>query len=405
MMIKKQELELYVHIPFCVKKCAYCDFLSGPAGEAERAAYVDALVREIKSEGQKYREYRVDTIFLGGGTPSVLRGEETARIFHALRENFSVKEDAEITMEVNPGTVTEEKAVMWKRSGINRLSIGLQSVNDEELQMLGRIHSYRDFLRTWKIVRETGFENVNIDLISAIPGQTADSWEKTLSAAAQLQPEHLSAYSLIVEEGTPFYERYGDREQSAGNGLPPLPDEETERRIYQMTGQILKQYGYHRYEISNYSAEGYECRHNLGYWERKEYLGLGLGAASLIREHRFHNTADMAKYMGIFGSGGRGTAGSADLAGNDTYGAAAEEIETLSEADRMEETIFLGLRKTEGIRCRDFQDEFGRTLQDVYGRQIRRFTELGLLKLEDGRLRLTERGVDVSNLVFTEFML
>ena len=413
----KKELELYVHIPFCVKKCAYCDFLSGPAGEAEKAAYTEALLREIKGRKEAYRDYRVSTVFLGGGTPSVLAGEDTALIFSALRRNFDISAEAEITMEVNPGTVTEEKAAAWKQCGVNRLSIGLQSADDRELKMLGRIHTFREFLDTWEIVRRAGFSNVNVDLISAIPGQTEESWERTLRTAAELGPEHLSAYSLIIEEGTPFYERYGSGEKDpCDSGLPMLPDEDTERRIYRMTAAILEEYGYHRYEISNYAKKGYECRHNLGYWERKPYLGLGLGASSLVEEQRFHNTADMRKYMQIFsgpdlsrsmdaGAGrtaGEGTGPAGEETGPELPGPAAEETETLSPEDRMEEFMFLGLRKTNGISCREFRGNFGRTIEEVYGNQIRRFDGLGLMKREGDRLRLTEQGIDVSNSVFVD---
>ena len=300
--IVKKELELYVHIPFCVKKCAYCDFLSEPAGEAEKAAYTEALLREIENRKEAYSGYRISTVFLGGGTPSVLTGEDTALIFSSLRENFDISGEAEITMEVNPGTVTKDKAHAWRQCGINRLSIGLQSADDRELKMLGRIHTLENFRDTWELVRRAGFRNINIDLISAIPGQTEESWERTLRTAAELGPEHLSAYSLIIEEGTPFYERYGSGEKDlCGGALPMLPDEDTERRIYQMTEAVLEEYGYHRYEISNYAKQGYECRHNLGYWGRKPYLGLGLGASSLVEEQRFHNTSDMRKYMEIFG--------------------------------------------------------------------------------------------------------
>lgn len=407
----KKELELYVHIPFCVKKCAYCDFLSGPAGEAEKAAYTDALLREIKSVKDAYRDYRVSTVFLGGGTPSVLTGEDTARIFHALRENFDIREDAEITMEVNPGTVTEEKAALWKKSGIKRLSIGLQSTDNRELKMLGRIHTYEEFLDTWRIVRKAGFENVNIDLISAIPGQTVKSWEQTLRTVAELGPEHLSAYSLIIEEGTPFYDDYGDgsdvKDSVDGARQAPLPDEDTEREIYRMTERILKEYGYHRYEISNYAKEGCECRHNIGYWERKEYLGLGLGASSLVREHRFHNTADMEKYMGVFGGNGYVPEEASEEASEkaDFAGKAAEEIELMTEKDQIEEFMFLGLRKTEGVSLRKFREEFGKPIEEVYGSQIRKFLNLELMKKEGDRLFLTERGLDVSNAVSAEFML
>lgn len=430
MMTDKKELELYVHIPFCVRKCAYCDFLSGPAGEAEMAAYVDALLTEIRSRKENYKDYRVSTVFLGGGTPSILAGEDAARIFHAIRESFEVSPDAEITMEVNPGTVTREKAEAWKRAGVTRLSIGLQSVNDRELKMLGRIHTYSEFIKTWELIRRTGFDNVNIDLISAIPGQTQESWEKTLRTVAELGPEHLSAYSLIVEEGTPFYERYSGENSPADAGnpdlisLPALPDEDTEREIYRMTERILREYGYHRYEISNYARKGYECRHNLGYWERVEYLGLGLGASSLVSaltgEFRFHNTSDMEKYRKLFGrdhenaekdmqteTGGE-TGGSPESLREDIRkkaGPAAEEIEELDANDRMEEFMFLGLRKMAGISCEAFRKNFGKAIEEVYGPQIARFTELGLMEQEGDMLRLTEKGIDVSDSVFVEFML
>ena len=391
-MCEKKELELYVHIPFCVRKCAYCDFLSAPADTQERTLYIDALTEEIRARKNDFNAYRVSTIFLGGGTPSILEGDDSARIFRALQENFDISDDAEITMEVNPGTVTEEKAASWRKSGVNRLSIGLQSADDRELKMLGRIHTYREFLDTWKIVREAGFENVNVDLISAIPGQNLRSWSETLRKAADLGPEHISAYSLIIEEGTPFYERYGDgsgEDENKGNHLPPLPDEDTEREMYKATEKILAEYGYHRYEISNYSKTGYECRHNLGYWERKEYLGLGLGASSLISECRFHNTADMGKYLRLY-----------ENAGTDI----CEDIEHLSVEDQMEEFMFLGLRKTVGISVDDFRKAFGKEIREVYGEQMRKLEEQRLIEYSGNRVRLTERGTDISNYVFSEFM-
>ena len=416
MMIKK-ELELYVHIPFCVRKCAYCDFLSAPADMQERTLYVDALTKEIWAEKEEYRNYKVSTIFLGGGTPSVLGEDEIAEIFRALYESFDISDSAEITMEVNPGTVTEGKAAVWKKCGVNRLSIGLQSVNDDELRMLGRIHTYREFLNTWEAVRGAGFRNVNIDLISAIPGQTLESWCRTLRTAAELEPEHISAYSLIIEEGTPFYEQYGeeagcnfetenDKAREADGCqtvLPPLPDEDTEREIYKATEEILAGYGYHRYEISNYAKDGYECRHNLGYWERKEYLGLGLGASSLIDECRFHNTEDMKKYLEFFEKSASDPAGLSNS--TDCLSGIREEVESLSREDQMEEFMFLGLRKTEGISMNEFCKAFDRDIFEVYGPQIRKMEEQGLLIVQDGRIRLTERGTDVSNYVFSEFIL
>lgn len=385
MMTENKELELYIHIPFCIRKCLYCDFLSGPAGEEERASYVDALICEIRSQRENFSEYHVSSVFAGGGTPSILSGEETLRIFDALRETFTIEDSAEITMEVNPGTVTEGKARAWKKAGINRLSIGLQSADNDELRLLGRIHTFEEFLDTWKLIRGEGFDNVNVDLISALPGQTPDGWVRTLRTVAGLSPEHISAYSLIIEKGTPFYDRYGKQD-----GRNDLPDEDTERQIYSVTGKVLKEYGYHRYEISNYAAEGFECRHNLGYWERKEYLGLGLGSSSLIGEKRFNNTADMRKYMEKF-------LGGADFD-------IRENIEVLSRQDQMEEFMFLGLRKTSGISVRDFRRYFGTGIENVYGDQISRMKELGLMEENGEFLRLTERGTDVSNAVFCEFM-
>ena len=407
--MEKRELELYVHIPFCVKKCAYCDFLSAPAGEREIHAYTDALIHEIRARGENHKDYRVRTVFLGGGTPSVLSGGDAARIFRALKESFDIAENPEITLEVNPGTVTEEKTAAWKNAGISRISIGLQSVNERELKMLGRIHTFREFLNTWKLVRRAGFNNVSIDLISAIPGQTVQSWERTLRTVAELGPEHISAYSLIIEEGTPFYTLYGDGKEKAGDSsFPPLPDEDEDREIYQRTASVLNEYGYHRYEISNYAREGYECRHNLGYWERKEYLGLGLGASSLIRECRFHNTADMEKYMHVYGSGGKAAEGEENSACScmktEEQNSTLEEIEKLSVEDQMEEFMFLGLRKTAGISPEDFRRSFDRNIMDVYGEKLIKLEKQGLIRNSGARIRLTERGTDISNYVFSEFI-
>ena len=386
----KKGLELYVHIPFCVRKCDYCDFLSAPADTKTRQKYVQALICEIKSRKKEFADYEVTTVFVGGGTPSILAGEEIFRIFKALRESFAFRENPEITMEVNPGTVTEEKFQFWKKAGVNRLSIGLQSADDRELKLLGRIHTFADFLYTYETARKSGFANINIDLISALPGQSVSSWEKTLRKAAEFSPEHISAYSLIIEEGTPFSRRSGASKED-GEAYPALPDEETDRLIYKTTGEILREYGYVRYEISNYAKEGYACRHNLGYWERKEYLGLGLGAASLVNETRFKNTEELEKYLEIFGEEKR------------EYPSAVTERERLDTKEQMEEFMFLGLRKMKGISQREFARQFGETLEEVYGEEIKELTAEGLLEQEGGWLRLTEFGIDVSNYVFEKF--
>lgn len=359
-------LELYIHIPFCIRKCKYCDFLSAPSGKEERAAYVENLCRKIRSHTELAEAYRVVTIFVGGGTPSILEEEQIRQIFTAVRETFQIEESAEITIEMNPGTVTEEKLRTYKEIGINRLSIGLQSADDRELAALGRIHTFGEFLDTYRMARKAGFENINIDLMSAIPHQTRESYERTLRTAAELGLEHISAYSLIIEEGTPFYEKYGEGKHAAD-----LPDEDTERLMYEDTKRILEEYGYHRYEISNYAKDGRECRHNLGYWERAEYLGIGSGAASLIDNVRFTEDG---------------------------------EPERLSIKEQMAEYMFLGLRKIKGVSKQRFAECFGSSMEDIYGNVIEDMKKKGLLQEQGDSVRLTERGIDVSNYVMSEFL-
>ena len=379
-MRRNRELEIYIHIPFCVKKCAYCDFLSGPQDEKTIERYVSSLLEEIRAHSSKQKfasDYEVTTIFLGGGTPSVLETNQIQRIFEILNTCFKVSKDAEITIEANPGTVTVEKLQAYKQCGINRISFGLQSTNNEELKLLGRIHTYEEFLESYQLARKCGFDNINVDLISAIPKQTLTSWEATLEKVIALQPEHISAYSLIVEEGTPFAKVYGE-------GCPgeyDLPSEEEEREIYYRTEEMLSKAGYHRYEISNYAKTGKECKHNLGYWERKEYLGIGLGAASLIDDTRYKNTDDLSFYLEH----------TSDLS------AIQENVEKLSLKEQMEEFMFLGLRKMEGVSITEFEKLFGKDIEECYGEQIQSLIEQGLLEQKDGRLMLTRQGIDVSN--------
>ena len=379
-MMKKKDLELYIHIPFCIRKCKYCDFLSGPSGEKERQEYVESLCRKIHSYGELAEAYRVVSIFVGGGTPSILTEEQILKIFAALREVFEIEADAEITLEMNPGTVTEEKLKAYKQCGINRLSMGLQSTDNKELEALGRIHTYETFQESYRLARAAGFQNINVDLMSAIPYQTRKSYQKTLRRIAKLvpPPEHISAYSLIIEEGTPFYERYGE-----GEHAEELPDEEKERQMYQDTIEILKTYGYHRYEISNYAKEGYECRHNVGYWNRTEYLGIGAGAASLIENRRF-TAPDLLKKVD---------------------GSEEEDIEILTVENQMEETMFLGLRMMKGVSVSGFEKTFGRTMKSVYGNVIDRLKKEQLIVEEGDDIRLTEHGIDISNYVMSEFLL
>ena len=373
----KKELELYLHIPFCVRKCAYCDFLSGPSDDKTIEKYVEILIKEIKANDELAKEYVVTTIFLGGGTPSILSGEQMTRIFTALHETFDIVQDAEITTEANPGTVSEEKLSAYRKVGINRISFGLQSANNEDLKLLGRIHTYEEFLESFQMARTCGFDNINVDLISAIPKQNVDGWLLSLKKIVALNPEHISAYSLIIEEGTPFAKLYGEGTE----GEKELPSEEEEREIYKQTEILLKEAGYERYEISNYAKPGAECRHNLGYWERKEYLGLGLGASSLIKNERFHNIEDLESYM--------------------EHGWELNEIrqdkEVLDETAQLEEYVFLGMRKMNGILMKD-------VLLERYGDNIDRMEEQGLLEIKDGKMKLTRAGIDVSNYVFAEIL-
>ena len=404
-MMNKKKLEIYVHIPFCAKKCAYCDFLSFPGNMRMRREYTDKLLEEIRIQSSFVREYQVDTIFLGGGTPSVLDVTDITAIMGTLKEHYDIAPDAEITIEVNPGTVKMEGLVAYREAGINRVSMGLQSADDTELRYLGRIHTYDEFLKSFQRVRMAGFTNVNVDLISAIPGQTPESWRNTLKKTAMLKPEHISAYSLIVEEGTPFYDRYGGHvemesyemspeERRRLMALPDLPDEDTEREMYYMTRNCLAEQGYERYEISNYARPGFECRHNVGYWTGTEYLGLGLGASSYLEGCRFHNTSDFQSYV------------SAHLDDEAEFcQALRQDMEQLSVKSKMEEFMFLGLRLTRGVSVEGFITRFGQSIRNVYGGVIDKLEREGLLEHKNGYYHLTERGLDLSNYAMSLFLL
>ena len=379
----KKELELYLHIPFCVSKCKYCDFLSAPSGEEQRRIYVERLCRRIRywSDVIHNYGYEIVSIFVGGGTPSILTEAQITQVFEAVHESFPIREDAEITLEMNPGTDVKDKLPVYRELGINRLSMGLQSADNEELKCLGRIHTYEDFRQVYQWAREAGFTNINVDLMSAIPGQTLESYEDTLRKVADLEPEHISAYSLIIEEGTPFYERYGE-----GRHAEELPDEDIERQMYVRTGEILEDYGYHRYEISNYAKDGYECRHNLGYWDRKEYLGLGAGASSLMDHIRWKEPDHIGPSTGLVLE-------------------EREDFTRLRRKDEMEEFMFLGLRKINGVSEYDFYKSFRVSMDEIYKESIENLIKEGLLVREEDRIRLTDRGIDLSNYALSQFLL
>lgn len=386
-MVVVGEMGIYVHVPFCVRKCPYCDFLSFPAGSEERERYLKALLREIEAEALQYRDYVADSVFIGGGTPTVLTGEQIGRLIDGLKDGFVFGENAEITIEANPGTVDERKLEDCRKAGVNRISIGAQSLRDEELALLGRVHSAEDFFQAYRWAREAGFENINVDVMAALPGQKAGEYLENLKRLADLEPEHISAYSLMVEEGTPFFEWYGEKEKP-GNGRQALPSEEEERLMYEQTGELLGQRGYGRYEISNYAKPGYECRHNIGYWKRRDYAGFGLGAASMVRNVRWKNRTDMGGYLQCM----KGKPESVK-----------EEFQFLSVKEQMEEFMFLGLRLTEGIEKEAFFCTFGVTIEEVYGVTIKKLCGQGLLT--DGeKISLTSYGRDISNYVMAEFL-
>lgn len=373
-------MELYLHMPFCVRKCAYCDFLSFPTDQETQNLYTRRLMEDIDAMGKKYGDIPVDTIFIGGGTPSVPDSALIVGIMEHVRKAFHVAEGAEISMEANPGTVTREKLTDYRRAGINRLSFGLQSANDRELKLLGRIHTWAEFLESFHLARECGFTNINIDLMSALPGQTRESWKDTLKRVTDLNPEHISAYSLIIEDGTPFGEKYGSEE-----GRKLLPDEDSEREMYYETKRFLQDCGYERYEISNYAKPGRACRHNIGYWTGLPYLGLGLGASSYMDGCRFAVNSDMKQYLeekpGMF-----------------------TDVEKLTKKDMEEEFFYVGLRMTAGVSLPEFERRFGVSAKDVYPGLMEMFVEEKAAVFQGDRFVLTDYGLDVSNYIMAQFL-
>ncbi len=373
-------MELYLHIPFCVKKCAYCDFLSFPSGQELQRQYVKRLMEDIDCMGKKYGDIPIDTIFIGGGTPSVPESRLIVDLMEHVNRAFQISDGAEISMEANPGTVTREKLKEYRRAGINRISFGLQSANDRELKLLGRIHTWAEFLESFALARECGFTNLNIDLMSALPGQTCESWKDTLKRVTDLEPEHISAYSLIIEEGTPFGEKYGSKE-----GRKLLPDEDSEREMYHETKRFLRECGYERYEISNYAKPGWECRHNIGYWTGVPYLGLGLGASSYMNGSRFAVSSDMQQYLG-------------EKPGTFT------DVEKLTKKDMEEEFFYVGLRMTVGVSLSEFERRFGMSAEEVYPGLMETFVEEKAAEFRGDRFVLTDYGLDVSNYIMAQFL-
>lgn len=417
----KDMLGLYLHIPFCMQKCNYCDFLSFPVKGSFSLYqdYVDALCNEIYACRYLGRRYELATIYFGGGTPSLLSVEQLEQLLRAIHKAFSVSKQAEITVECNPGTTTKSKLLGYRRLGINRLSIGLQSTSNEQLKMLGRIHTYEQFLEQYEAAREAGFQNISVDLMSALPGQSLKEYEASLKTVIALQPEHISSYGLIMEEGTPFYEDKKIWER--------LPKEELCVLMYERTRKLLREAGYEQYEISNYCKPGMYSRHNNSYWTGTPYLGTGLNAASYLqgekffsvleeedlgRMLRFRNGENITEYLRCYGS----TAGAGErLCAMDELTACRycsqnwKEIEVLSDKDLMEEFVFLGLRRLEGISLSQFEQQFHISFYTIYQEPVKKHKGLGnitcLEKEGQSYLALTSQGLLISNQVFVDFML
>ena len=407
-------LGLYVHVPFCAQKCNYCDFNSYKIEEKnQKKDYLISIKKEMELYKEEFKNKEFTSVFLGGGTPSILTPEELTILMENIYSNFNIKRDAEITMECNPGTLNKVKLKAIKSLGINRLSMGLQVTQDHHLKYIGRIHTYEQFEKNYKDAIEVGIDNINVDLMYSLPNQSFDEWKETLNKIINLNPSHISAYSLILEEGTKFYDMYLNKEFE-------LNDEEVDISIYNYTIDTLYKNGYHQYEISNYAKNGYECRHNIGYWKRTEYLGLGLGAASLVdeelwkclcgeetsgsseregmdgteycsleqREYRFCNTRNLQEY----------------LENSRKPRIIRRDVAALSEKEQQEEFMFLGLRMTKGISVQEFRGRFGKEIEEIYGQVLKKYEAMGFLEESGGFWRFTRKGIHVSNHILSDFL-
>ena len=372
---------LYIHIPFCRQKCLYCDFPSWAGKEGQMQGYVDALTKEIRKRGTEYTDQQVVSVFFGGGTPTTLTIPMLKQLMQAVFESWNIAEDAEITTEANPGMLDGEMAAALKKMGFNRLSMGVQAWQNRLLKELGRIHTIEVFRENFKAVREAGFTNINTDLMFALPNQTMEDWQETVKNIVAMNPEHISAYSLIIEEGTPFYDRYEKGE------LKPA-EEELDREMYHWAVDYLAEHGYEQYEISNFAKKGRQSRHNRIYWQAEEYLGMGLGSHSYMNGERFHNIYDLQEYIRADGD----------------VSLLKEDIERITEEDALAEFMFLGLRLAEGVSFAGFQERFGQGMKNIYGSQIEELVKDELLQEDEIGIRLTKRGVDISNYVFEKFL-
>ena len=375
------KISLYIHIPFCAQKCLYCDFPSFARKDHLRKAYIEALNKEIINLREKHNNLEINTIFIGGGTPSVLESDELECLLKEVAK-LNMAKDIEYSMECNPGNLTEEKLEVMKKYGVNRISMGLQAKQDNLLKGLGRIHNYKTFKENFLLAKKVGFNNINVDLMFGLPNQRLNEWEETLREIISLEPAHISAYSLIIEEGTAFYNLYE-------NDKLKLPTEEEERKMYHLAKKILEENGFNQYEISNYAKEGKECRHNLAYWNMDNWIGVGSAAASYINGKRIKNISSVEEYINSIKDKGE----------------AVEEIINNSKNDNMEEFMFMGLRKINGIDENEFKKRFSMNINDVYGEILNKYIGEGLLIRESGRIFLSEKGIEISNIIMADFLL
>ncbi|MCC5433063.1 radical SAM family heme chaperone HemW [Clostridium perfringens] len=376
------KISLYIHIPFCAQKCLYCDFPSFARKDHLRKAYIEALNKEIISLREKHNNLEINTIFIGGGTPSVLESDELECLLKEVAK-LNMAKDIEYSMECNPGNLTEEKLEVMKKYGVNRISMGLQAKQDNLLKGLGRIHNYKTFKENFLLAKKVGFNNINVDLMFGLPNQRLNEWEETLREIISLEPAHISAYSLIIEEGTAFYNLYE-------NDKLKLPtEEEEERKMYHLAKKILEENGFNQYEISNYAKEGKECRHNLAYWNMDNWIGVGSASASYMDGKRIKNISSVEEYINSINEKGE----------------AIEEIINNSKNDNMEEFMFMGLRKINGIDENEFKNRFSMNINNVYGEIINKYIDEGLLIRESGRIFLSEKGIEISNIIMADFLL
>ncbi|WP_283694340.1 radical SAM family heme chaperone HemW [Clostridium perfringens] len=375
------KISLYIHIPFCAQKCLYCDFPSFARKDHLRKAYIEALNKEIISLREKLNNLEINTIFIGGGTPSGLEAHELECLLKEVAK-LNMAKDVEYSMECNPGNLTEEKLEVMKKYGVNRISMGLQAKQDNLLKGLGRIHNYKTFKENFLLAKKVGFNNINVDLMFGLPNQRLNEWEETLREIISLDPAHISAYSLIIEEGTAFYNLYE-------NDKLKLPTEEEERKMYHLAKKILEENGFNQYEISNYAKDGKECRHNLAYWNMDNWIGVGSAAASYINGKRIKNISSVEEYINSINEKGE----------------AVEEIINNSKNDNMEEFMFMGLRKINGIDENKFKKRFSMNINDVYGEILNKYIGEGLLIRESGRIFLSEKGIEISNIIMADFLL